>query len=487
MLATSVFLFRRKFWIICITALIDIWILAEVFYFRANRIFIDASTIFLINELNGFESSLKLYLTSDLWLLLIPLLIVSLAVYLFDNSYREWKAFLMSMLCCIALNLASNNIVEKGHKYGTFGTSIVHMFISTMRNFISQFFEQPYHMTETDIRDVQPFLHVQTEKGMPKHSLVIVLVESLETWAIRPDITPNLYHFLQSHNVVFANRVISQTRAGSSADGQMIYNTGLLPIVDGAVCHKYTQNVFPSLSENYENTVLVQPGLLTVWNQAVMNVAYHINSSFEHPVIRDHLIFNTLDSISTGQYDYILALTMATHTPFLVCSHYSSLLLPDDMPEPMRNYLLCLNYTDSCWGNFLSRIDSDTTLGNSVICFMGDHIIFDPIMRKDMQNYCSAKGLDFKPNEAYTAFIAYSPELQQSFTIPETTYQMDAYPTIRYLIGADYYYWGGFGVNLLDSNALHNRPISEEDAYLLSDKVIRADYFKVIQDKLISY
>ena len=480
-LASGVFLFRRKYWIIWFTILLDIWILVEVFYFRANRIFIDASTIFLLRELHGFESSLSLYLSPDLCLLLIPVFLVSFAVYLFDNSIREWKSFLLSLVCCITVNGISNKVVDKAHTYGTFGTSIVHMFFTTTKNFIAKPFVENYQMTPKDTEDIQRFLHPQPNNGEPKHPLVLILVESLETWAIRPDITPNLYQFIKSHNVVFANHVISQTRGGSSADGQMIYNTGLLPIADGAVCHKYTENVFPSLSENYQNTVLIQPGLLTVWNQAAMNVAYHIHTSYEHPEIRDHHIFNTLDSISKGQYDYILALTMATHTPFLVCSQYSSLLLPEDMPEPMRNYLLCLNYTDSCWGNFLERIDTDTTLKNSVICFMGDHIIFDPIMRNEMHDYCRTNGLDFTPKEAYTAFFAYSPDLQETHAINEVMYQMDAYPTIRHLIGADYYYWCGFGVNLLDSNSIYNRPISEEEAYNLSDKIIRANFFKDVR------
>lgn len=55
---------------------------------------------------------------------------------------------------------------------------------------------------------------------------------------------------------------------------------------------------------------------------------------------------------------------------------------------------------------------------------------------------------------------------------------MDIYPTILHLIGCDDYYWRGFGVNLLDSAAHHNRPISPDEASVLSDKMIRADYFR---------
>jgi len=55
-----------------------------------------------------------------------------------------------------------------------------------------------------------------------------------------------------------------------------------------------------------------------------------------------------------------------------------------------------------------------------------------------------------------------------------------------HVIGAEDYYWKGFGVNLLDSVARQNRPISPEEAFELSDKLIRANYFKEIEDSLYS-
>ena len=57
---------------------------------------------------------------------------------------------------------------------------------------------------------------------------------------------------------------------------------------------------------------------------------------------------------------------------------------------------------------------------------------------------------------------------------------MDAYPTILHLIGCENYYWKGLGVNLLDSVGRSNRPITEQDAYILSDKLIRANYFNLL-------
>ena len=173
-----------------------------------------------------------------------------------------------------------------------------------------------------------------------------------------------------------------------------------------------------------------------------------------------------------------MAITMATHSPFIACSKYTPLNLPAGMPENMTNYLRCMHYTDSCWGNFLNKVDNDSILQNATICFMGDHIIFDPNMRSTFAAYCANNQLDYDVNSAHTAIITYSPNIDQKYIVSETTYQMDAYPTILHLIGCEDYYWKGFGVNLLDSVARKNRPISEQEAFILSDKLIRANWFE---------
>lgn len=503
LLGSFVFLFRRKYWTIYASVLINLWILAEVVYYRSTRVFITAESFALLKELHGFESSIGMYLTPDLLLLLIPTLVLIFGIILFDNRRQSLPSFFSALVCSIGLDIASANMVAQQLRpetkqvyfscyqpnycsslfpwnqtvYAVQYVSVLHSFYYTAVRLMCKPFEQPVTLSEADINEIQAYCEPTSTTVSPAHPLVLILVESMESWAIRPDITPNLYRFTQEHNVVYARHTKSQTLAGNSADGQMLYNTGLLPIKDGVVANSYSQNVFPSLSDMYRTTAMIQPGELGVWNQYTMNIAYGIDTAYTVPSSLDEQSFQVLNSI-IGQYDYILVITIASHSPFVACSHFSSLSLPDDMPANMRNYLLCMNYTDSCWGDFLQRIDTDSVLHNSVVCFMGDHIIFDPIMRKEFQDYCDRAGLDYQPQEAYTAFVAYSPDLTEKTTINEVTYQMDAYPTIRHLIGADTYYWKGFGIDLSDTTHTMARPINEQDAYIVSDKIIRANYFK---------
>jgi phosphoglycerol transferase MdoB-like AlkP superfamily enzyme len=83
---------------------------------------------------------------------------------------------------------------------------------------------------------------------------------------------------------------------------------------------------------------------------------------------------------------------------------------------------------------------------------------------------------------AQCPFIIISPNIESNICLTEAYKQMDIYPTILPLIGCkDSYYWKGFGVNLLDSTARENRPISDQEALVLSDEIIRADWFKTLQ------
>ncbi len=501
--ASGIFLFKRKYWAIYVSILFDIWILAYVICFRSIGT-LDGHTIFLIKFLHGFESSIGMYLTADLLLLLIPPILTTAAVILFDNRRREWRLAIAPLILSIAMDVCWANAFAKTSLQGeefymsSFSTkfqnlyrfpratyirdaSVLHSFIVSVGEFLTIPFEKPYKMTDEEFAAAQFFLQKYHSEVQPNKKVVLIIVESLENWAITPQTMPNLYHFIENHNTIWAQRVKKQTLTGNSGDGQFIFNTGLLPVSRGAVVNFY-QNEFPSISDCYTNSAMIQPGPLGVWNQGFMNIAYHIDKAYENKYEIDQVTFQILDSI-VGKHDYIMAITMASHSPFRDFADYSSLSLPADMPENMRNYLRCLNYTDSCWGNFLNRFDTDTALANTVVCFMGDHTIFDPVMRAEFQEYCDTKGLGFKPSEAYTAIVAYSPDLTEQHTISEETYQMDAYPTILHLIGAENYYWRGFGANLLDSTACHHRTLSEEDAYILSDKMIRSDYFRTTLGK----
>ena len=151
--------------------------------------------------------------------------------------------------------------------------------------------------------------------------------------------------------------------------------------------------------------------------------------------------------------------------------------MQDDVPHWFNDYMECLYYTDSCFGIFWNGIKNSGLLKNTTIVVTGDHTVFKHNMLKDFSKYASSKGWTIPENQSFVPLIVYSPNISEKTQVTDTCYQMDIYPTIMHLIGCEDYYWKGFGVNLMDSIARYHRPVSEQEAYELSDKLIRSNYF----------
>lgn len=533
-IASFVFLFKRKSWTIYVSLLVSIWCIAELVYYRVYESFLDPYSILIVDNMNGFwDSVIPLIYSSDYVFVLIS--IIYLVIYLiFKNPQKDIKAFTILILSAILMQILTGELLYKKHlpylrqesflksddfkpvdkAYYPFSndfirvisggelwtlqyhdwyirnTSSIHHFILNVIDIVEiSCFENSDSTTDIVISDDVESLINNTKniehinKGT-QNRLIIILVESLENWVISESITPNLYHSLKCNsNLLYASKITKQTLKGNSADGQLIVMTGLLPVQEGVVCYKYFQNTFPSLSKLYDSSTAIIPGSLGAWNQRAMSKAYGIDSSF---VVLENdriVIDNTINQYS--QSKFLLSLTISTHLP---CTAFtdSATIKCNYNPKAVSDYINSMNFLDTHLGKLFNNLHSDSILQNSTIVITGDHTIFPSEMRKEFSDYCKTNNLDYKVEENYCPLIIYSPNIKEKTIVDEEAYQMDIYPTILHVIGAKDYYWKGFGVNLLDSVARQNRPISPENAFELSDKLIRANYFKEIEDSLYS-
>ncbi|MBQ5524886.1 MAG: hypothetical protein IIT93_05155, partial [Paludibacteraceae bacterium] len=74
--------------------------------------------------------------------------------------------------------------------------------------------------------------------------------------------------------------------------------------------------------------------------------------------------------------------------------------------------------------------------------------------------------------------IIYSPDIKERIDVEDVCYQMDIYTTLLSLLGMKEYYWKGFGVDLTAQTDTIERKHTESELYNLSDKLIRANWFK---------
>lgn len=486
----------------------------------------DHWTFTMIKNMDGFWDSVPMYIQQSDFIYFSFSVLLILTVYLFNNKSKNFILFAISIILGMLLSICGcllhcimryrESEKESGVTFSEgaqvyfinpfdntavrcmFGfttaeyirdVSIIHGLLYDIKSLILISFEnESYTLSQEEKLHMNDFLKNDNYIVYPKRCLQIILVESFEGWTIDATTTPNIYKFLEKYhdNILFVKKSKSQTKGGTSADGQMIINTGVLPIVSGATCFKYSHNVFPALSELYSISNAVIPTKLDVWNQKSMSDTYYITNNIETKTDDKNvfLVYDSLKHIAS----YNLVVTVSSHNPFTSYGATNSKLITDaDMPTTMSNYLKSINYMDEQFGTILSQIDTCKYLKESVIAITGDHIIFPTENRKQFNEYCSSNNKDYSVMDAYCPLIIYSPDIKGPVIIEDVCYQMDIYPTILHLIGCEDYYWKGFGVNLLDSVARKNRPITEDEAFELSDKIIRADYFRTYLDSLHNY
>lgn len=317
-------------------------------------------------------------------------------------------------------------------------------------------------------------------------NLVILLVESLESWAVFSQIDgfeymPNLKGFANDSHVFFNERIKSQTLYGNSADGQMTLLTGLLPISKGAACFLYDENCYPSFVKSFDNSVLVNP-VPDIWNQTVMTERYGFKELIEPNEGEywddEDVIGQMIESINNADGKFCIAgITITSHAPFKYGRSHTAYDVPE-MPQVLSDYLNTLHYTDSCINVLLQYFKRSGKCNNTALLITGDHTIFRTEDQK-MDTFSESCRLGFHSGRNYVPFIMYLPVLKQNYHSDEEAFQSDIYSTIASQLGIGC--WKGLGIDLLDTTHT-NRTFTESESYRLSDQIIRSNYFKGIID-----
>lgn len=502
-ISSLVLVIKRAWWTILISIFIDVWIIANLMYYRNSGLLLDAFSFSMAGNMNGFLDSVLFYYSGkDMLYFGLTLLYALFLFFIPKFSKRRWGITAICVISSILLSIAGTYTIaqEKGvgfrrdfcnslniqtrlslssvsyaDQIETF--SILHSIGFIAYDWIMNMEADIKINKEQLSKQVEPFISDSKENVSFDTPLILILVESLEDWAVNETSTPNLCDFLKTHTCLHAHKLSKQTRGGESADGQMLLNTGLLPTASGAACFRFPTNIYPSIGKCcVGEAVTILPHKIGVWNQQYMSPAYGYDTTIIRSEDDKELFQSTIDCIQNG-YQMVQIITMSSHTPFDYGAKYSTLQLPAGMPTYMADYLKSIHCMDAGLNVLLSSIDTDSLLLKSTIVITGDHTIFRSDMRDAYSNWCANNNQDYRVNEAFVPLIIYSPTINEAVEITDTCYQMDMYPTIMNLIGCQDYYWKGFGVNLLVTNAIYNRPITPNEAFRLSNDLIRSDWF----------
>ncbi len=452
--ASIVFLTKRKRWTILLLTIIDIWCIANLIYYRSYNAFLDWDTIQLARNMDGFWGSIFIYTSIQdifypvitiiyigiLWLyrnkgrnlqgrdavsytivVICSYLIALGGVYCFSNKLRddlianmyddsaEEIHFLLSPNpFSSAIRFAPGNTSDQIYRF-----SVLHSFVWTMTDMLSPTRnETSIDISKLNNKTIQSIekLNIGSHAIIPDSILfdskiVIVIVESLESWVINDYATPHMCEFMRNHTCAFIPKLTCQVQRGMSADGQMIINTGLLPVVDDVTCYTFPSNRYPSIGECCTGRTLnIIPHKIDVWNQQYMSPAYAYDTTIVCNEEDSVLAYQTLKGIRDG-YQMIQMITMSSHAPFTYGASRSHLQTPEDMPVHMANYMKSINYADAGLNVLLEALGNDTTMRDITLVITGDHIIFPAEKRAEYANVCKNKGIDYAIQDAYVPLI----------------------------------------------------------------------------------
>ena len=520
----------RQWWTIIANLLIDTWCVANLFYFKANRIFLSYEAMKMVNNMDGFWDSLETYFGWDIVVFPIITIAYTLCIYILlnNNNSRRYMMALVVVMCAIFLNIGDQFLHNKYHdnqkenagvtwnwkqgpsksfpfshayanakypsNYNTWSEQYIKKY--SIVSYLPAMFVYNYYSpvrntiistSEISQEELEPFF-TEGETTTAKTNVVFILFESLESWPLKEvegySYMPTLSAMTRDPHVLCCCNLKSQVGHGNSSDGQMIDLTGLLPITDGATYIHYSTNNFPSYSQSFVSSSIVNPSR-GAYEQVKMTKAYHFKSLIEpafRQVWEDEDVFdNVINFMDTASQPFCtVGITISSHVPWTHGAEHPVHVI-DGMPAKLSAYLNSLAYGDSCIGVLLEHIQHSEKLAeNTTLIITGDHTIFRWV-DKELDTYAVKKNLDFRTTKTFTPLIIYSPLIERNILVTDTCYQMDIYPTILHLIGCERYYWKGFGINLMDSAQRHNRPILEKDAIVLSNKLIRSNYFNSIK------
>ena len=526
------------FWIL--NLLFSLLVLGDMWYYRSNSVFLNYHMFSMTSNLENLGTSIISMLRLVDILFFIDIIILAFSNIKKRKSFRKVKRNVLGGITLILVSLSflfylhiKIDKLDGGFKYQfLFRTSWSPN--QTMGNLTPigyhiydafDFYEQskPYVFEKDELESTKEVLKSLKEDlpdneyaGLMKgKNLIIVQWESLETSVINKSIdgqkiTPTLNKILS--NSLYFDNYYEQTYSGTSSDAELLTNTSVFPVREGATFFRYPTNTYENSLPNIfkrmgYSTLASHPDKGSYWNWLISL------KSMGYDECLDSSDYDTTEKINLGVSDksYLnqfvdkvkelespfmaYTITLTSHTPFDLPKDEINLKIPENLKgSKLGGYYECINYTDKYIGNFLDRLDEEGILDNTVVVMYGDH----EGVHKFYDDEVSAMK-DLEPwmvkNDKRVPLIIYNKGLEGQ-TFSKAGGQVDLLPTVSYLFGApkdDYNSLLTLGRNLLNTNMdyalLSNHDLvgnnldKEKQEKIksfieISDKMIRGNYFR---------
>lgn len=315
-------------------------------------------------------------------------------------------------------------------------------------------------------------------------NIILIVVESLNADVVGRtvnghEVTPVLNSLVKSPGTVYSLGMQSQIADGGSGDGQLIYNSGLLPhrtaITPLTIAPHTTFRPLASQMEGRNNIGIVMTDDGTWWNQKINSRRYGYDNIYTSDdfngahIVRgfDGAMFDFGQNLISKDKEpfYMEFITISMHVPF---NDYgvpaNEWLENSDLTRNEKNYLCMTNYFDNELGKFIEGLKEKGLYDNTIIFIASDH----------SQNVNNPTVGNSDDKSIPLLFMAVNTGITRHIT--KGVGQIDVFPTILDIAGVKRRTFPGLGVSMLDS--LNTSLPETELIQTISENILTGSYFE---------
>ena len=506
----------RIYYVSIIVFLFSFWGLSQLWYYRTYDDLMPFSSFLLFDNispllLNSIKASMKL---TDILFILPPFFLFILYWFLFVDTIKKTPVnskkrviYTISILLFAILIHLMNAYVFYSKMQNRTTCHLGIRYVNTV-NYISyfdfngfvpfcihSFINTILEKRSLDIKEkeeIESFLSKYMLKYTDnqyavkeKQNLIVIIVESLNSWLINfkldsIEVTPHLNQLCQENNSILALHIQPQVKSGRSSDAHFMYNTGLLPINNGAVAVRFGEAEYPSLAKalkGYKSLSMVCDDA-KYWNQETAFKSYGFTQLYDSRSmmntsgnINDHILLekaaNQIKHVDFPFYAQLVTLSM--HYPYNTLEIPSTNISKSKLyTKDIRNFLEKAHFCDNAIGKFIQELKETGIYEKSLIAIISDH---NEIDKNQIENR-----KETLPEDKEIAMIILNGSQKLNYT--SKMEQIDIYPTLLDLMGANNYPWKGLGHSIFRKDSILLLPLEERRSYI-SDLIITKGYFKM--------
>jgi phosphoglycerol transferase MdoB-like AlkP superfamily enzyme len=289
-------------------------------------------------------------------------------------------------------------------------------------------------------------------------NVIMIMVESLDTWLVTEDYTPNLYA-LQQESVNFTNNYTPLYLTAGTFCTEFVTMTGIIPPQTGVSTDVYTDNDFSeSLPHLFENVGYTAQSFHAangdIYNRAQIhrNLGFESYSSYVEMGMDNYMLdsqmIRAFDQMTDDAPFFSFLITYSGHGPYdasmsdISATHLAAAQAAvaasgvTGSAENLEEYTLAVAHmmeTDALIGELKDALEQSGKLEDTVLIVYGDH--YEKYMT-DPDFLMQLKGVDNRNLLCNTPLMIYSSDLAPA-VVDKYVSSVDLFPTICNLFGLE--------------------------------------------------